>query len=41
MQGEVINLLHDMMKDLGGDTALSVLHGMGISDLGATFFTFA
>lgn len=41
MQGEIIHLLHDMMSDLGGETAAMVLDGMGVRDLGRTFFTFA
>lgn len=39
MQGEVVSLLHDMMTDLGGETATVVLDGMGVTDLGRTFFT--
>ena len=41
MQGEIIKLLHDMMHDLGGETAAIVLDRMGVKDLGKTFFTFS
>ncbi len=41
MQGEIIHLLHEMMNDLGGETAMIVLDGMGVTDLSRTFFSFA
>lgn len=40
MQGEIIRLVHEMMTDLGAETALLVLDAMGVESLDKTFFSF-